>query len=57
MGAISPRYIIPVADPAFRQGGGPKKMKTMNGLSIGCEAATARVSRAGGGFGRGHPLP
>ena len=43
---------IAVADPAFRQGG-PKKMKNMNVLSIGCEASTARVYRAGGWFGRG----
>ena len=35
---------------SFSTGGGPKKIKSIYGLSIGCEAATARVSRAGGGF-------
>ena len=56
MFSASSRDALSVADPAFRQGG-PKKMKTMNGLSIGCKAATARVPRAGGGFWRGCPPP
>ena len=38
---------LAVADPAFRQVGGGQK-EYLNGLSIVCEAATARIKRAGG---------
>ena len=50
----------PGAAPGYFARGGETvaaKNKNLNGLSIGCEAATARVKRAGGGFGRGCPPP